>query len=610
MPKIDFPAPGREPAAFDFPMVTALPFAHGVASGDPLADRVIIWTRVTLLPGTSVADVPVNWRVATDPGMTQVVRTGIQRTREERDWTVKVDVTGLQPATTYYYQFETFQARSVTGRTRTAPAGMVAQIRMAVVSCSSYWSSTWSGYGHIAKRNDLDLVVHCGDYIYDFVDEDEEVRARKNKRDIEYVDYRDWLNLAELRRRYALFRSDRHLMAAHQQHPWFIVWDNHDIDIGYGNELPGPDRKASLTVAESTQAFWEWTPSRPVKPDGSGEFLLYENGEYPAPLNSLLLYRTLPMGPLAQISGVDTQIFLDGYGQKPDTSHLPAGSPSLLGRRQFDWLVKQLSDAKARNVKWKLINNQTWIAPWAVPNLTGNPVMNLPVRWSDYTVERAKLIDAVRAGGINGTVFLSGDMHGNWAADVIKETESAIATAYQSGPPVLSDRPGAQANNPTAGWRRAAPGNLPGQNNRALSCAVEFAPSSMGRGGADELIANAAAGSPPDLHVAGSRAVEQATLLGNRHVQFMEWVEHGYGIVHLDADKAIFECWWQDKLTPDSPDVLGAQLVSWAAEAATAAPIPRFLNQIDDVRAFGLTVTPTTGSRTAAPAPPATTLER
>ncbi len=206
MPRVDFPAPGAEPASFDFPLITALPFAHGVASGDPLPDRVIIWTRVTLLPGTVSTEIPVNWRVARDPGMTTIVRSGMQRTNANRDWTVKVDVTGLTPATTYYYQFDTFQARSIVGRTRTTPSTVVSQIRMAVVSCSSYWSSYWSGYSHIAARNDLDLVVHCGDYIYDFVDEDEEVRARKNKRDITYVDYRDWVNLEELRRRYALFR--------------------------------------------------------------------------------------------------------------------------------------------------------------------------------------------------------------------------------------------------------------------------------------------------------------------------------------------------------------------------------------------------------------------
>jgi alkaline phosphatase D len=132
----------------------------------------------------------------------------------------------------------------------------------------------------------------------------------------------------------------------------------------------------------------------------------------------------------------------------------------------------------------------------------------------------------------------------------------------------------------------------------------------MGRGDADELIANAAPGSPETVQIAGSRAVEQATLTGNRHVQFMEWVEHGYGIVHLDKTKALFEFWWQDRRLPASPDVLGAQMVSWAAADPAAAPVPKLLNQIDDVGVFGLPVAPSQGSRTALPAPMVQTMER
>jgi alkaline phosphatase D len=366
MPQVSFPDIGKEPPGFDF----------------PLKDRVIIWTRITLVTPSFIQEAPVNWQVATDPQMTNVVRSGRQVTNINRDWTVKVDVTGLQPATTYYYRFDTFQNRSAIGRTRTAPAGDVPELRMAVVSCSSYWSSTWSGYTHIANRNDLDLVIHCGDYIYDFVDEDEQVRARKNRRDTSYVDYRDWTSVEELRRRYALFRSDPNLLKAHQQHPWFIVWDNHDIDPDYGHELPSSDLNTGVTLEQTTRVFWEWTPSRPVKADGSGEFLLYDNGEYPEPVNPLSLYRQLPMGPLATVLGVDTQSFLPGYKLTPDSSHLPANTKTLFGKTQFNWLLNKLNEAQTSNTLWKVINNQTWIAPWAVPNITGSPIMNLPVRWS------------------------------------------------------------------------------------------------------------------------------------------------------------------------------------------------------------------------------------
>lgn len=209
----------------------------------PLADRVILWTRITEST-PSASEIPVHWELAATPDFVAVLKSGTQRTNAARDWTVKVDVSGLAPAT------------------------MVDEVRVAVVACSSYWSSHWSGYGHLADRNDLDLVLHCGDYIHDFVDEDEEVRARKDRKDIDDVDYRDWLDLAEVRRRYALYRSDPNLLRAHQQHPWMIVWDNHDIDEGFGNELDSTIDLATstCTLADTTRAFHEWTPTRNSRP--------------------------------------------------------------------------------------------------------------------------------------------------------------------------------------------------------------------------------------------------------------------------------------------------------------------------------------------------------
>ncbi|MFN4329869.1 MAG: alkaline phosphatase D family protein [Limnobacter sp.] len=608
------PAPGSEPASFDFPMVLALPFAHGVASGDPLADRVMLWTRLTFL-APPADGVKVRWAISTNPDLSNPVKTGSQVVLAARDWTLKVDVSGLNAATTYYYQFYTGPHRSVIGRTRTAPASTVDAISLAVVSCASYWSSTWSGYGAIARRDDLDLVIHCGDYIYDFVDEDERIRARKDKATTDYVDYRDWLNLDECRRRYALFRSDPNLMEAHRQHPWFITWDNHDIDPGFGNELPTtlPDGvKSTCTLADTTQAFWEWTPSRPVKADGSGEFLLYPDTEYPEPEDALKVYRTLPYGPLASIRALDTQLALPRYGQTVDASHLEDSAPSLMGKRQFDWLVTGLRQDQARGVVWKILNNQTWIAPWVVPNLSGSPVARLPVRWSDYSEERTALVQQLRGqvsgtsaaqAPIQGCVFVSGDMHGNWAADVVEDNATAYLAQGPVGVPVLSTRPGTSSENRAAGVQRLNSGNLPGVNLRAASAAVEFAPSSMGRGGADELVANAAPVTPFALQVAASRAVETATLLANRHVQFMEWVEHGYGVVVLTAEKAVFECWWQDKTRVDAPDVLGAQLVSFANDAPSALPVPRFANQIDTVQVHGMTVNPVRSPRTSVLAP-------
>ena len=612
-----FPAPGQEPASFDFPLVLALPFAHGVASGDPLSDRVIVWTRITeIVP--SAASIPVRWQVSTSPTMSPVIKSGTQTTTGARDWTVKVDVTGLAPATTYYYRFTALGQQSITGRTRTAPAAMVDNIRFAVVACSSYWSSTWSGYQHIAEKNDLDLVVHCGDYIYDFIDQDEFVRSRKNSRDLGFVDNRDWLDISELRRRYALYRSDPQLMRAHQQHPFFIVWDNHDIDEGYGNELETPfdGMQSTTTVEQTTQVFWEWTPSRPPLGDGSGRFLLVDDGSYPAPADNKLLYRRLPYGPLAEFFGVDTQIGLPGHGLTLDSSHLPEGTPSLYGRPQFEWFTGGMVAAEQAGVKWKIVNNQTWFAPADTPDvIAGFPsVPKIGIsRWSDYSGERAALCEALRGSNpanlrVRGTVLVSGDSHGNFGSDVIETTE--LVSAYQPGLPGRSTRNGSTTANAAAGAVRLTSGNVAVLNNRAASVGVEFAPSSLGRGGADELVLRALIDGGAPLNdatiassIAGAKALETAVLAANKNVQFIDWVDHGYGIVDLTADRAIFEYWWQDKLTVDSPDVLGMQMVSWGADNATAVPAPHYRDQLDYVLTHGMTVAATTGTRVSEPAP-------
>lgn len=585
----DNPLPSAD---FDFPIVTPLPFAHGVASGDPLADRVIIWTRIT--DEIPAGPVTVYWQVATDPSMDTVVVSGEQQAVEQRDWTIKVDVTGLLPATSYYYQFRTVEGwTSIVGRTRTAPRDDVDELRLAVLACSSYWSSHWSGLGHLADRDDLDLVVHCGDYIYDFVDNDERVRARKDIEDISYVDYRDWLNIDECRRRYALYRSDPNLLRAHQQHPWSIVWDNHDISVGFGNELDDSAVDASMeatVLADVVQAFHEWTPTRPLRADGSGEFIFVDDGSYPVPADPLLIYRKLDYGPMADIYCVDTQLHMPSNDRPEvvtDSSHLASGD-SLFSRPQYQWLTDSMLASQQEGKRWRLLVNQSWMS-------------NDVERWGEHPQERDQLFafwagnnDAALA--ISNNIVLSGDMHGNLAADLIVSDAS-----YASGDVTANTRNGSTEDNVAAGWLRDSTANTHVTNARAASVGVEFAPSSMGRGGADETIAGALPDAPFSQQVAVARGVEKS-LMSDSNLQFMEWVDHGYGIVHMTAEAATFEFWWQDKQTQAAPDVLGCQMISFASDDPASAT-PRYRNQIDAVGLHGIDVVATVGSRVADPAP-------
>ncbi len=594
-PRVEVPQRPVPSASFDFPIVTELPFAHGVASGDPLPNRVIIWTRVTEEEISSAA-VPVEWQMATDPGMAKIVASGTQDAVSDNDWTVKVDVIDLAPATTYYYQFSTADGlTSIIGRTRTAPEQEVSAVRIAVISCSSYWSSYWSGFSHLADRNDIDLVVHCGDYIYDFVDEDEKVRARRDLDDINYVDYRDWLNLDEVRRRYALYRSDPNLLRAHQQHPWAIVWDNHDISVNSGNELEDSSVDKSLqttTLEDTARAFYEWTPTRPVRADGSGEFILVEDGSYPLPADPLQIYRKLDYGPMADVFCVDTQLYVPSKerpGIVSDSSHLASGD-SLFSRKQYEWLTDSMMASQAQGKRWRLLVNQTWMTS----DLT---------RWADYPEERQQLFEFLRgdntaAQRLHNNIVVSGDMHGNWGSDLVEND----FPGYRSGDSTPNPQNGSTPENIAAGFFRNSTANTASENARGASVGVEFAPTSMGRGGFDEIIANSVPSSTAAQQVSASRNTEKGLMSATPACQFVEWVDHGYGIVHLTSDSATFEYWWQDKLTPGSPDILGNQMIAFAADDLTQTP-PRYRNQLDHVSLHGRAVVPTAGDRTAEPAP-------
>ncbi|MFC4602825.1 alkaline phosphatase D family protein [Rhodococcus kronopolitis] len=608
--------PSADPARpVDYPTCCPGPFANGVASGDPLPDRVILWTR--LMP-ERVADAPgpVRWEVATDPGMTALVRSGEQTPVAEHDFTVKVDVTGLAPAATYYYRFTHAGDHSITGRTRTAPGpgAAVDRVRIATMSCSSYWSSFWSGFEHIAARDDLDLVLHVGDYVYDFPDRDELVRSRVGFDDMDHPDNRDWLTLSEVRRRYALWRSDPQFVRAHQQHPWMIVWDNHDIDVAYGNEVAAPrtdPASATTTLPDTVRAFHEWTPTRPVRADGSGEFVLVDDGSYPTPQDPLLVYRALRYGDLVDVVGIDAESHA-GHGLSVDSSHLPPGQPSLLGRRQYEWLTATLTDSSHRGTRWRVIGNQAWFAPTDIPEVVQGVAMpKLGIgRWGRYPAERDAIVDHLR--GARGeriwrNVMVTGDAHGNFASDVI--STAYLGDGYLSGIPGRNTRNGAEPQNHGAGAMRVGTGNggpeLAGvaepADVRGLSVGVEFSPTSMGRGGADDMIRGATGlGRAESTEIA--RAAEAAILTLNRNAQFVEWVDHGYGIIDLDRDRAVFEFWWQDKQTPRSPDVLGHQMVAFAEEDRAAVP-PRFRDQIDAVELHGLPYGPTAGAPYGPPAP-------
>lgn len=561
------------PPGFDFPVGGPLPFAHGVASGDPLADRVILWTRVTVPDPARFATVEVTWQVGTDPQLTgPPVATGSVSTDASRDYTVKVDATGLRAGTTYYYRFAALGRTSLTGRTRTAVDDVVHELRFGVVSCASYWSVVrWDGMRRLSERNDLDLVVHCGDHVYDYPDEDEWVRARGKTDPATFdpadVDFRSWRSLAEVRRRYALYCADPDFIALHQQHPLFVLWDNHDLSQGENDMVP---------EAQVIQAFWEWTPSRPPKGDGSGAFGPAQTGQV-TPANQDYVYRSLPYGPLGDLRCIDVRHIATDSERK-------AGR--LLGSTQLTWLQRSMQASHDAGTAWRLVVNGFPFGQLKLVDPSPAAAALLPQQaaggvafygaWDSFPAERSRVVQHLRSNGITDNLLLTGDAHGSFVWDV---TDDDSAPGY------------VKATGKTA-------------TGGVSSVGVEILPTSLGRGGATETIAGMGYrethnGSPPygdragfqpylDAAPPGSAALSQALTQANQSLQYLEWDSHGYGIVHLTEARAVLELWWQPIRTASDSETLGAQFV-----------VPRGADHPTQV----LQPAATSGSRTSPPAP-------
>lgn len=366
------------------------PFYHGVASGDALTDRVILWTRVTPdVPGT----LTVEWLIATDTLFTDIVNSGTTTTDSTRDYTVKVDATGLQPDTWYYYIFKHEGKNSLIGRTRTMPDGNTERIRLAVVSCSNYTSGNYfNAYLSIAQRNDLHAVVHLGDYIYEYAG------GGLSGMGIPILPNTETTTLDKYRQRYATYRLDPHLRRVHQQYPFYTVWDDHETANnswwgGAENHTQGSEGDWQTRKQAGKQANFEWLPKREIAP-----------GDYTN-------YNTFSLGNLADLIMLDTR--LEGRSEQvgvTNTSALQDTNRTILGSAQMTWFKNELNNSTAR---WKIIGQQVMIAPLKVFGVIVNAD-----QWDGYQADRDRVINHVLNNTIENVVFLTGDIHSSWASDI------------------------------------------------------------------------------------------------------------------------------------------------------------------------------------------------
>ncbi len=385
-------------------------FRHGVASGDPLHDRVILWTRVT--PADPHDDVEVKWQIARDPAMRRVIDGGRARTSIFRDFTVKIDVDRLEPGRTYYYQFSVAGDPSPIGRTRTTPHGGAGAARLALASCSNLPAGLFNVYALIARRNDLDAVLHLGDYLYEYANAtfgDGSLLGRVPLPD------REILSLADYRQRHAQYKTDVDLQAAHRQHPFICVWDDHEIandawtDGAENHNVELGEGEWSVRKRAAIRAYFEWMPIREL------EFRPRAR-----------IFRQFRFGNLVDLLMLDTRHF--GRARQSTTppvsptAGFPANDPvandparSLLGLAQEAWLDQRLVASQARGTTWRLLGQQVMMAQLSPSG--GQTLFNLD-QWDGYIPARERLFTSIRDNRIDNVAVLTGDIHSSWASEL------------------------------------------------------------------------------------------------------------------------------------------------------------------------------------------------
>ena len=340
---------------------TQADFLHGVASGDPLQDKVILWTRLT--PLDLNARLRVTWEIATDDQFKQNLKTGTVQTTKTDDFTVKVDATGLQAGTTYYYRFRFGTKVSPVGQTKTLPV-TTNKVSFAVCSCSNYPAGYFYVYREMAKQN-VDVVIHLGDYIYEYgADGYATEDAAKLGRTLPSNNNKEIIKLDDYRKRYALYRQDKDLQAVHQRHPFIVIWDDHELandtwregaENHQSNEGPFLERKLA-----ALQAYFEWMPIRPV-----------------SSTDHLNIYRQFNFGSLVQLTMLDTRIiardkqleykdYMIASGLDAQKFQVDLTDPkrTLMGYTQRDWLVDKLKQSTAT---WNVIGQQVLMSKMWIP---------------------------------------------------------------------------------------------------------------------------------------------------------------------------------------------------------------------------------------------------
>ncbi|KUJ37227.1 alkaline phosphatase [Streptomyces albus subsp. albus] len=391
------------------------PFTLGVASGDPLPDSVVLWTRLAPRPyepgnGMPAAGtVRVRWEIARDENFARTVRRGTAPAHAEFDYTVHVEAEGLAPDRVYWYRFRVGDWISPVGRTRTTPARghRVSEGRFGLLSCQAYHDGYFTALGHLAQE-ELDAVFHVGDYQYEYAVNAVGGARKYTDRTLPEVFNRETITLEDYRLRYALYKSDPDLQAAHAAFPWYVTWDDHETENNYAGDVDeNGDRPEDFLIrrAAAYRAYWENMPLRmPQRPDGP----------------DMRLYRRFHYGRLAQFDILDTrqyrsdQAYGDGWQYPGPESDDPART--LTGATQERWL---LDGFRRSTATWNVLPQQVTFS--RRKNTTAERSKLSMDSWDGYPASRERILAGVEQAGLENFVVLTGDVHVAYALDIKRD---------------------------------------------------------------------------------------------------------------------------------------------------------------------------------------------
>lgn len=416
--------------ALQNPRFSTSPFTLGVCSGDPAPDGVVLWTRLAIDPlnggGMPRQSINVHWEIASDDRMARVVQSGTATASPDWAHSVHVEVSNLRPHTWYWYRFRAGNEFSPIGRTRTFPRAQAAvdRLRFAIASCQHFEAGYYTAFQHMAEE-DLDMVLHLGDYIYENPGSANLVRKHVGGELMTVNDYRN---------RYAQYRSDPSLRAAHASFPFLVVWDDHEVDNNYAGlhqEAGVPVEQFALRRAAGYKAFYEHMPLRRAS----------------IPKGALLqLYRPFTYGTLASILMLDTRQYRT---DQPcgDNVQLPCPETqdpraTMLGAAQEKWLMNRL-DRSASG--WNFLAQQV---PMARLDRFAGPERRYSMdKWDGYEQERSRLLRFLGNRKPSNPVTLAGDVHNNWVNDInldVNDPKTPIVAAEFVGTSITSTGDGSE----------------------------------------------------------------------------------------------------------------------------------------------------------------------